>query len=306
MWARITAVLILGITYLSAGQAQPSPPSEPLPPLVDPATPESVRQLTAPSATGAASTAAWQLVFSDEFEDGAIDSQKWQTVYGDLFRQGTPPNAIHRFWRHNNVWEDNGGNLVIRFRRDTSCPEEEGRPDAADHPCYSGGRLDSQGKFSLKYGWLQARIKITEPNGKQSAFWLLPNVQQQLCPGTAAGGGEIDIVEANKQTEQYGTNIHWSQQTPCHGTSWRLVDAPGLHTGYHTFALIWTEDRLEYRYDGQLVRWVDDPDLISDVLQYPILSGAPFAPGFHVDGDIRTATLPAYGWVDWIRIYQQA
>ena len=59
------------------------------------------------------------------------------------------------------------------------------------------------------------------PDGKQSAFWMMPNGGtfnwgKGPPTGNAKNGAEIDILEGNRQTEQYATNIHYDGYGPYH------------------------------------------------------------------------------------------
>ena len=59
------------------------------------------------------------------------------------------------------------------------------------------------------------------PDGKQSAFWMMPNGGtfnwgKGPPTGNAQNGAEIDILEGNRQSEQYATNIHYDGYGPYH------------------------------------------------------------------------------------------
>ena len=46
----------------------------------------------------------------------------------------------------------------------------------------------------------------------------------------------------------------------------------GMHEGFHTYGLRWKKDLLEWYYDGELVRTVDDPEYVSRGAGFFILS----------------------------------
>jgi beta-glucanase (GH16 family) len=238
------------------------------------------------------STADWQLVFSDEFDDTTIDGTKWNTP--DQARG--EKNGIRGFWRPDNVTEHDGA-LHIRFRQDDECPDV----------CYSAGAAATKGKFSLTYGRIEARIDVIRPDGAQSAFWLMPagaGMADDNCAGAANDGAEIDILEGGRQSERYHTDIHWNGYGDCHAHAPADVPASGIHNGYHVFGVEWTPTALRFTYDGQVVRTVTDVTRIPDVAQYLRLSGGNFGCSC-VDGDIRQAELPVTMRVDWIRVYQE-
>ena len=84
-------------------------------------------------------------------------------------------------------------------------------------------------------------------------------------PNNAWWGSEIDILEARKFGDFASTNIHYGgyqgkdnlNGTGCYKNSHADVPAPGLHNGFHTLGLRWSDiggGRLEFFYDGTLTR----------------------------------------------------
>ena len=58
------------------------------------------------------------------------------------------------------------------------------------------------------------------------------------------------------------TNLHTGGYKGGHGcyfTDHEDIWAEGMHDGLHTYGLRWTKDLLEWYYDGELVRTIDDP-----------------------------------------------
>lgn len=150
---------------------------------------------------------------------------------------------------------------------------------------------------------------VAHPDGHQSAFWLMPDggiIPGGVADGTADDGAEIDIVEANRQTPAYTTNLHWDGYGEHHQSAAEEVEAAQLHTVWHNvFGLLWTPERLEFFFNESSVRTVDDPDRIPDIPQYPIVSGGVFA-GSWVDGDVVTAEFPDWMYVDYVRVWRRA
>ncbi|GAA1575386.1 hypothetical protein GCM10009827_116570 [Dactylosporangium maewongense] len=254
--------------------------------LVDPATPANAR----PQAASTART----LVFSDEFNGTTINTAKW--TKRDWARTGTvAPDT----WRYDpaNVLTDGRGALAIEVRNPATNR-------------YTGGLIDSNGKFDYTYGTLEARVHTpVRTNGHLAAVWLLPT--GGLAPGgrtdgTARDGAEMDIVETNYQTDRYTVTLHWDGfGPPAHQGSGTIANAPGLHsTWYHTFGLNWTPTKLEFTYDGVIVRTVTDPKLISQVKEYPLLSHEIL--DAWADGSIRDTVFDWHStmYVDYIRIWQ--
>lgn len=227
------------------------------PSLVDPATPSGVQPLGAHGGRAAAQT----LVFSDEFDGSTVSTARWTAR--DQERSGAA--AGDRWWyKPANVRTDNKGALAIEVKK-----------LAANQ--YSGGRIDSQGKFDYTHGTLEARVHTpAKTNGHLAAVWL--QADAGLTPGgaidgTARDGAEIDVTETNYQADKYSVTLHWDGYGADHKSSGTFANAPGLHgTWYHTFGLKWTPTQLRFLYDGTVVRTVTDPKLISQVKEFPILS----------------------------------
>ena len=83
----------------------------------------------------------------------------------------------------------------------------------------------------------------------------------------------------------------------------------GMHDGFHTFGLRWKKDLLEWYYDGQLVRTVDDPEYVSRGAGFFILSQGLFGGGWFVEGSIEKYEaengLPVTHKVDYVRFWKE-
>ena len=134
-------------------------------------------------------------LWHDEFDGDAIDNTKW------TYDIGTGSSG----WG-NNEWEyytdrkENAyvkdGILHIRAQKE----DYEGQK-------YTSARMLTKGKFTFKYGTVEARIALPTGKGIWPAFWMLgENFDTVGWPAC----GEIDIIEAvNSENKIYGTN-HWA------------------------------------------------------------------------------------------------
>ncbi len=226
----------------------------------------------------------WQLVFSDEFNDTSVNLNKWRLPYAERGWN----NGISWFHTKNNISQD-GENLVVSYVQNNKNR-------------FSSGRADTQGLFEKAYGYFETRVKITEVVGKQSAFWLMPKGGFNDADGTANNGAEIDVLEARSVNDEFATNIHYDGYGAYHRSSHSDVGAVGIHKGFHTFGLEWSPTVMKFYYDGVLKRSIKNPKLITQIKQYPIVSGGIFE-GPWVDGSIRDAQLPATGLYDYVRVY---
>ncbi|QUH03474.1 family 16 glycosylhydrolase [Saccharopolyspora erythraea] len=168
---------------------------------------------------------------------------------------------------------------------------------------YSGGRIDSQGKFDYTRGSIEFRAHVPPTEGHLAAVWLQADSPGDEL-GTAADGAEVDVLESAHQSDTYPVTLHYDGYGEHHQSSSEAVRAPGLHgTWYHTFGLEWSESSLRFRYDGQVVREVTDPKLISRVAEFPIISHEILE---FTDGDVTKAPLDHTStmYVGYVRVWQ--
>jgi len=129
----------------------------------------------------AEATTGWTLVWSDEFNqpDGSSpDATKWTYDTGG---GGWGNNELEYYTSRTNNARIAGGMLVI-----------EADKENYQGSSYTSARLKTQGKWSWRYGRMEARIKIPRGQGMWPAFWMLgTNITSVGWPTC----GEIDIME---------------------------------------------------------------------------------------------------------------
>lgn len=267
--------LVALLTTAGGAAAQGSPQSS----AIDPATPSGIQPF------GETGTKA--LVWSDEFDGTSIDTSKWS-----IREQNRGSHSDITWWyRAANVRTDGNGALAIDLKRNSAAE-------------YSGGRIDSQDKREFTYGSFEARIHTPyQTAGHLAAFWLQSPATGNV-DGSARDGAEIDIVETSHQADTYPVTVHYDGYGAAHRSTTADVGAPGLHSSwYHTYKLEWTPTALKFFYDGTQVRTITDPNLISQVQEFPILSHEILA---GADGSVADAALDPSStvYVDYIRVWQ--
>ncbi|MEU8485937.1 glycoside hydrolase family 16 protein [Streptomyces sp. NPDC048641] len=271
---------LLTATLLSA----PAPHASAATGSVDPNTPAGVR----PNGGSSHST----LVFSDEFMGTSLDTTKWSSVDA-LRRSGDYYDA---WWKPSNVKVNpnpdsiNGGNLWISLSQLSST-------------AYATGEIEGRGKFDFTYGTVEWRAQLPPTDDHFGALWLMASGGTSGVDGTARDGGEYDVIESTQKADAYGNTIHYDGYGADHKASSANISAPGLHSGYHTYTVEWKPTQIIYRYDGTVVRTINDPNLISQVPMFPVISheAAEWA-----DGSIYDAPLDYRSnmYVDYIRVWQ--
>ena len=185
--------------------------------------------------------AYWKMVWSDEF-DGAsntkVDASKWTYC---TWNPGTVNQELQKYTnRLENVFQDGDGNLVIKGLRDNWSGYT-----------YTSGRIETQGRFSFKYGRVECRAKLPAGGGSWPAIWMLgTNGNWPTC-------GEIDIMEQAGSSKNI---VHADSHTNPNQTSTELgninqmsytfPNATTASTDYHVYSLDWYADSFSIAVDG--------------------------------------------------------
>lgn len=230
------------------------------------------------------------LVWADEFNvDGAPDDSKWGYDTG----AGGWGNNEPQFYtsRSENVRVENGVLKIIARKEN-----REGAP-------YTSARINTQGKFSFKYGKVEVRAKLPEGGGTWPAIWMLgANFQSVGWPAS----GEIDIME-HKGNEP--GKIHSAIHTPSsYGatTNSGSQRIPNVSNEFHVYAAEWTSQKIVFSVDG-VVHYTYMPSVRNsstwpfDAPQFIILN---VAMGGNFGGNIDPEFTSGIMEIDYVRVYQ--
>ena len=147
------------------------------------------------------------------------------------------------------VTQSGSGDLVITATH---------TPSGAPGPClnwngctFTSGRLDTQGKQSFLYGYIEARIKTPVGGGNWPAFWMLGDSI------TAIGwpsSGEIDIMEQWRNvTTRTSAAVHYKNTSNIHQYEYgEITGGPDYALEYHTYGVGWTPNQMSFYVDGVL------------------------------------------------------
>ncbi len=248
-----------------------------------------------------------KLAFKDEFNGpagSAIDASKWTAEIGG----GGWGNQELEYYTNStdNAYIDGSGSLVIKSIKLApplilTCWYG---------PCqYTSARLISKGKFDLKYGRFEARIKIPRGQGIWPAFWLLGNnIDTVGWPQS----GEIDVME---NIGREPSVIHGTMHGPGYSGS---IGIGGLYTpssnttfadDFHIFAIEWSQNDIRWYVDGVNYKtatlqslpagsaWVFDHPFFM-LLNSAVGGGWPGSPD-------NTTVFPQTMLVDYVRVYKR-
>lgn len=198
-----------------------------------------------------ASVPVWQDEFNQPPGTGP-DPEKWVHDLGDT---GWGNKELQRYTdsrENSHVIEDpdatDGRALVIKAVRGA-----DGR--------YTSARLKTHGKYAVRHGRIEARLKLPKGRGIWPAFWMLgENIDDVSWPAC----GEIDVMEMVGHTPGvlHGT-LHGPGYSAARGItkSTTLPDGAVFADAYHVFAVDWRPGRIDWRLDGEIYHTATPADL---------------------------------------------
>lgn len=228
----------------------------------------------------------YDLVFSDEFEGTSLNPYRWNTglrwdgeyngeryeyrvingenqFYVNIFSEDE--EHIRDVTPSHNPFEFDGSRLAIRTIKN---PLKIGDGDLTygsmrqivSQQDFLSGAITTHDKFSQKYGYFEARIKIPNHTGAFPAFWLFH--ENRAWEGTQRT--EIDIMENLGHAPWYVYNSfhYWKNVSTTYGGDAHFVKPyPNgqIYTGtdfsqdYHVYAVEWAPNKVTWFLDGEKV-----------------------------------------------------
>lgn len=270
------------------------------------------------------------LIWNDEFDGAGIDAGKWVIPPDD---NGGGNDQVS-YYRPENAQINKTDEGIAGSEDNSALRIQAVRERGLPRGTWASSKLTTQGRFSVKYGRIEARVKLpTNDQGFWPAFWMMPS---DSVYGGWATSGEVDILEnKSRQSNTISSALHyggaWAQggnmspgrnrYTTLRAGAADMVDntpvdtvIPGFSVGdWHTYAIEWYPDRIEYFVDGiryqEINTWyttqngarVQQPKPL-DQSFYLILN---LAVGGAFDG-YRTPADTSVGdmYVDYVRVYQ--
>jgi beta-glucanase (GH16 family) len=237
-----------------------------------------------------------KLVWSDEFNDHKgtpPDSSKWIFNLGG---GGWGNHELEIYTRNpENIFQDGEGHLIIRAIKTGS-------------KTFTSARIKTQGKYTLKYGKIEARMKIPFGQGMWPAFWMLGDdidtVGWPKC-------GEIDVMEnIGKEGSIVHGTVHGPQYFGKDGISsqYSLPAGKALSGDFHVYAVLWSPDSIKFLLDDAAYATVTPTSLPKGakwVFDHPFFLLLNLAVGGDWPGaPDETSSFPQTLLVDWVRVWQ--
>ncbi len=187
----------------------------------------------------------------DDFEGSAGSSPgPWWVPEQGHGRWGDPRQLQWYTGRRENAALDGAGRLVLTARR-----EPAALPGVAPAGAITSARLTTLGRLHLRYGSVEARIRVPGGLGTWPAFWMLgtdmADVGWPAC-------GEIDVME---HVGSLPSTVHGTVHLPGRA-GLDLPDSPpagigtahdagvDLSEAFHDYAVQWEPDRITWMLDG--------------------------------------------------------
>ena len=240
-------------------------------------------------------------VWQEEFnlnEGSAPDPKIWAPENGDGTKSAAGVgwgNKERQYYIPTLAKIDSAGSLHI----------DATRTGANEYDCYYktpcewiSSKYITKGKVGFKYGRMEARIKGPVGAGTWGAFWMLgADIDERRWPWC----GEIDVTElvGKDPLMSYGY-LHGLLSGGFGGRGTKAEMPNGYANEYHTYAIDWFPDQIDWYVDGVLFgsQQKVDRDWVFDHEFYLVLN---LAMGGNLGGPIQTDLNQARMSFDWIR-----
>jgi len=237
-----------------------------------------------------------QLLWIDEFNGSSNakpDPAKWKYDLGT--NNGWGNRELETYTNETeNAHLDGQGHLVIHVSR---------TPDG-----FTSARLKTKGLFAVKYGRIEARIKVPFGQGIWPAFWLLgTDIDSKGWPLC----GELDVIEMiGKEPSINHAKVHGPGYSGRNGvtTTYRLEGGQKFSDDFHTFSLEWAPKTITFAVDGnpyQTLTPASLPPGSTWVFDKPFFLLLNVAVGGDFPGNPdSTTSFPQQMLVDYVRVYK--
>ena len=196
----------------------------------------------------------YKLTFSDEFNTRSISATGEGTTWADMRSQWVMSDGKAEVGFGHSSFVDpssgydpfkvEGGALTITATGDVTPSGFQGSMES--------GLITTQGNWSQKQGYFEMRADLSDAPHAWDAFWMLP--VQQVNPGTPDAWQELDVVEHYGENDK-GVYSHIHTTDPQNGVPWQenrqVYSELANEDGYHTYGVLWEDDKLTFYVDGE-------------------------------------------------------
>ena len=249
----------------------------------------------------------WKQTLNENFDGDSLNLKLWNIYTSNFWDKRT------HFSKENAIVKD--GRLILRYEQKSGWhnddPQDKSPVAYTDYVC---GFADSYGKWTQRYGYFEARMKLPRCPGLWPAFWTMPDRGGDPDPkanpqwkraSTGDGGMEFDIMEHLTGWGPYRFNIafHWDGYGKDHmalGSS--NIYVPADKDGYITIGMLWLPGSVTYYGNGKPIAvWEDER--VCSVQSYPIFY---MVSGGWANLPLDISQLPSDFEIDYFRAWQRA
>jgi len=187
----------------------------------------------------------WKLKFRDEFNGTALDRSKWHDQREDWIVGGQPYNNREgAFYKPENTTVSKGS--LVQMVKDEAAGDLRYTKELYPR---TTGMVNTDHRFSFKYGYVEARVRVPRCKGCWPVFWTLPT--------TNTWPPEVDMFEfidtAGTERRPFIAS-HWQDSSGLQSELYYYTTPCGTATDYtnswHTYGYLWTGDKIQPFLDG--------------------------------------------------------
>jgi beta-glucanase (GH16 family) len=190
-------------------------------------------EITSVSILPAAPVSGYRLVWSDEFEGGALDPSKW----------GYRTDSKHLSTQKPENVSVKDGMLHLSLKKELAGGKQ-----------YTGAGLISKPVF--KYGYYEARMKMPAGAGWHTSFWLMKHDGSGTTDYQEAAQGIVVAQNESVDHLSYAVKLE-KYQEPGGSFGFLRLLGPDLTEDFHVFGCEFTPEAAKFYLDGKLVQSVD-------------------------------------------------
>jgi beta-glucanase (GH16 family) len=240
----------------------------------------------------------WVMALDDEFSGPKLDTGTWDVTGPNYYDSQT-------HWSKDDVVQGNGNAaLVYEKKQGYQNDDPTGKQTA-----YAAGFLQTYGKWTQRYGYFEARMKLPTAPGLWPAFWMMPDRgasagEQWQRQDTGNGGMEFDVMEHLTRwgPHRYNIAIHYDG----YGKDHKAVGSDKIYVqadrdGFITCGLLWTPGLAVFYCNGkEVLRW-ENPRIskVPEDLMFTMPQG-----GWD-NNAVDDAKLPDRFVIDYVRVWQR-
>ena len=245
----------------------------------------------------------WTQTFAEEFDQPTLDLKTWNVYTDNYWDKRT------HFSKDNAYIKD--GKLVLHYEKKTGFqndnPDDKKTVGQTDFAC---GFADTYTKWTQKYGYFEARVKLPKAPGLWPAFWMMPDRGPEAGPeqwkraNTGKGGMEFDILEflSGWGPNRYNLAFHWDG----YGKEHKSAGSPFNYVlpdkdGFITAGCYWIPGFAAYYAQGkEVLRW--ESPRVCNVPCYVMFN---MVSGGWDNEPLDPAKLPDDFIIDYVRVWQR-